>query len=54
MRRLSKLFFAVSPLAVSTSLIAFAAYQKSIEGKRPPDLDGFTPEQRFFLGWAQV
>jgi len=34
--------------------IAFAAYEKSIEGKRPKDNDGFTPEQRFFLGWAQV
>jgi putative endopeptidase len=34
--------------------IAFAAYEKSIEGKRPKDIDGFTPEQRFFLGWAQV
>ncbi len=34
--------------------IAYAAYEKSIEGHRPADLDGFTPEQRFFLGWAQV
>jgi putative endopeptidase len=34
--------------------IAYAAYEKSIEGKRPTDVDGFTPEQRFFLGWAQV
>jgi putative endopeptidase len=35
--------------------IAYAAYEKSLEGKqRPPDKDGFTPEQRFFLGWAQV
>jgi putative endopeptidase len=34
--------------------IAYAAYEKSIVGKRPPDIDGFTPEQRFFLGWAQV
>jgi putative endopeptidase len=34
--------------------ISYAAYEKSIEGKRPPTLDGFTPEQRFFLGWAQV
>jgi putative endopeptidase len=34
--------------------IAYAAYEKSIEGKRPQDVDGFTPEQRFFLGWAQV
>jgi putative endopeptidase len=34
--------------------IAYAAYEKSIEGKSPKDIDGFTPEQRFFLGWAQV
>jgi putative endopeptidase len=35
--------------------IAYAAYEKSLEDKpRPGDLDGFTPEQRFFLGWAQV
>ncbi|MGI8555298.1 MAG: M13 family metallopeptidase, partial [Pyrinomonadaceae bacterium] len=31
--------------------MAYAAYQKSLEGKpRPPKIDGFTPEQRFFLG----
>jgi putative endopeptidase len=34
--------------------ISYAAYEKSIAGKRPRDLDGFSPEQRFFLGWAQV
>jgi putative endopeptidase len=34
--------------------IAYAAYEKSIQGSRPKDIDGFTPEQRFFLGWAQV
>lgn len=35
--------------------IAYAAYEKSLAGKpRPLDRDGFTPEQRFFLGWAQV
>src|SRR5467141_2632631 len=36
-------------------VIAYAAFQKSMEGKpRPANIDGFTPEQRFFLGWAQV
>jgi putative endopeptidase len=36
-------------------LIAYRAYMKSIEGKpRPANVDGFTPEQRFFLGYAQV
>lgn len=35
--------------------IAWLAFQKSMQGKpRPADIDGFTPEQRFFLGWAQV
>src|SRR6202158_2542293 len=35
--------------------IAYAAYEKSLEGKpRPKEIDGFTAEQRFFLGWAQV
>jgi putative endopeptidase len=35
-------------------VIAFAAFQKSLDGKsRPPEIDGFTPEQRFFLGYAQ-
>lgn len=35
--------------------VAYDAFKKSMEGKpRPPEIDGFTPEQRFFLGWAQV
>jgi putative endopeptidase len=35
--------------------IAYAAYEKSLEGApRPPEKDGFTAEQRFFLGWAQI
>jgi predicted metalloendopeptidase len=35
--------------------LAFAAFGKSLEGRpRPADLDGFTPEQRFFLGYAQA
>ncbi|MDQ1558020.1 MAG: putative endopeptidase [Pyrinomonadaceae bacterium] len=34
-------------------VIAYAAWQKSLEGKpRPASLDGFTPEQRFFIGYA--
>jgi putative endopeptidase len=34
--------------------IAFLAYQKSLEGKpRPADVDGFTPEQQFFIAWGQ-
>lgn len=35
--------------------VAYEAFKKSLEGKpRPANIDGFTPEQRFFLGWAQV
>jgi putative endopeptidase len=34
-------------------VIAYAAWQKSLEGKpRPASIDGYTPEQRFFLGYA--
>jgi endothelin-converting enzyme/putative endopeptidase len=34
--------------------IAYLAYQKSLAGKpRPADLDGFTPEQQFFIAWGQ-
>jgi putative endopeptidase len=35
--------------------IAYYAYKKSLEGKEAPgNIYGFTPEQRFFLGFAQV
>jgi putative endopeptidase len=35
--------------------ISWLAFQKALQGKpRPANIDGFTPEQRFFLGWAQV
>lgn len=35
--------------------LSFHAMQKQFEEQgRPADVDGFTPEQRFFLGWAQV
>jgi endothelin-converting enzyme/putative endopeptidase len=39
--------------------IAYLALQEKLAaavaaGKTPEKLDGFTPEQRFFLGWAQV
>ena len=34
--------------------LAYLAYQKSREGKGPePTIDGFTPEQQFFLSWGQ-
>jgi putative endopeptidase len=34
--------------------IALEAYRRSLGGKPAPVLDGFTGEQRFFMGWAQV
>lgn len=34
--------------------IAYMALEDALEGKSPAKIDGFTPEQRFFLGWAQV
>jgi putative endopeptidase len=34
--------------------ISYYAFKKSMEGKpAPPKIDGFTPEQRFFMAWAQ-
>jgi putative endopeptidase len=34
--------------------ISFKAYKLSLNGQPAPEIDGFTGEQRFFLGWAQV
>jgi putative endopeptidase len=34
--------------------LALRAYRKSLEGKPYATIDGFSPEQRFFLGFAQV
>ena len=34
--------------------LAFMALMKSIEGKPPAKIDGFTAQQRFFLGWGQI
>ncbi len=34
--------------------LAYAALQKALAGKPQEKIDGLTPEQRFFLGWAQV
>jgi endothelin-converting enzyme/putative endopeptidase len=34
--------------------LAYLAFEKSMQGKpRPPDQDGFTPEQQFFISWGQ-
>lgn len=34
--------------------IAYLALTEALEGKSRKEVDGFTPEQRFFLGFAQV
>ncbi|GAB3535103.1 M13 family metallopeptidase [Pontibacter brevis] len=34
--------------------IAYTALQKALEKKNPGKIAGFTPEQRFFLAWAQI
>ncbi len=34
--------------------IAYLAYKMSLNGKQAPVIDGWTGDQRFFLGWAQV
>jgi len=34
--------------------VAYDAYKISLNGRPAPVIDGFTGDQRFFLGWAQV
>lgn len=34
--------------------IAYEAFQKTDQAKKGEKIDGFTPNQRFFLSWAQV
>lgn len=34
--------------------VAHKAYLLSLDGKEAPVLDGFTGEQRFFMGWSQI
>lgn len=34
--------------------VAYEAYRISLDGQEPPVIGGFTGDQRFFLGWAQV
>ncbi len=34
--------------------VAYDAYHTALGGKTAPVLDGFTGDQRFYLGWAQV
>jgi putative endopeptidase len=39
---------------LSGMAVAFKAYKLSLNGQPAPVIDGFTGDQRFFLGWAQV
>ncbi|PKM17926.1 MAG: peptidase M13 [Gammaproteobacteria bacterium HGW-Gammaproteobacteria-15] len=34
--------------------VSYKAYQNSLNGQNGAVIDGFTPEQRFFMGWGQV
>ena len=34
--------------------VAYMALMSALAGRMPPPIDGFTPAQRFFLGWGQV
>ncbi len=34
--------------------VALRAYHMSLHGQKAPVIDGFTGDQRFFMGWAQV
>ena len=34
--------------------MSFKAYQNSLQGQNGALIDGFTAEQRFFMGWGQV
>jgi len=34
--------------------MAYRAYQRSLNGQEAPVIEGYTGDQRFFMGWAQV
>ncbi|HEX6588339.1 MAG TPA: M13 family metallopeptidase [Longimicrobiales bacterium] len=34
--------------------VAYEAWKLSLDGREPPVIDGFTGDQRFFLGWGQI
>ncbi|MEY4640255.1 MAG: Neutral endopeptidase [Pseudomonadota bacterium] len=34
--------------------VAYQAYRMSLNGQEAPVIDGFTGDQRFFIGWAQI
>ena len=34
--------------------VAYKAYRLALGGQQAPVIDGYTGDQRFFIGWAQV
>jgi len=34
--------------------VSYQAWQRSLQGEEPAVIDGFSGEQRFFMGWAQI
>ncbi len=49
-----KLTLGESLADVAGLTVAYDAYQLSLNGKEAPEIDGFTGEQRFFIGYAQA
>ncbi len=39
---------------ISGLSVSYRAYRRSLAGTEAPELDGFTGDQRFFIGWAQI
>jgi len=39
---------------IGGTTLAYRALETSLAGKRPGKIGGFTPQQRYFLSWAQV
>jgi len=39
---------------VSGVAVAYKAYQRTLGGEPAPTIDGYTGDQRFFIGWAQI
>ena len=39
---------------ISGLSVSYRAYRRSLAGTEAPVLDGFTGDQRFFIGWAQI
>jgi putative endopeptidase len=39
---------------ISGLSVSYKAYRRSLAGTEAPVLDGFTGDQRFFIGWAQI